>query len=82
VDEAKGRCVINIVLATQFIHRKLLNCVFFIIFSVYHQVISLFTVLVEYVAWYCGVATMNAVLNAVPHISSALLVFDMLIVGR
>lgn len=53
----------------------------FIIFSVYHQVISLFIVLVECVAWFCGVATLNTVLNAVPHISSVLLVFDMLIVG-
>lgn len=48
--------------------------------SVYHQVISPFTVLVEFVAWYCVVVTVSAALKSVPPTSSAQPVFDMLIV--
>jgi hypothetical protein len=53
----------------------------FIIVSVYHQVISLFTVLVEFVAWCCVVDTVNAALKGAPPTSSAQPVFDMRIVG-
>jgi len=49
---------------------------------VYHQVINLFTVLVEFVAWYCVVVTVSAALKSVPPTNSAQPVFDMLIVGR
>lgn len=48
--------------------------------SVYHQVISLFTVLVEFVAWYCVVVTVSTALKSVLPTSNAQPVFDMLIV--